>query len=157
MYVLWRMWRCGWCMSGRWSKDWKSWPHFWGKKLLTRHACLTLAAQVTVGFQKRLGDCKAAERFLREEPLPEAVHVAGQALAPTRLPMKVFPEVEARVSLFWWSFGYTLETIAPFPAMAITCPRTSLVVTMGRLAFTAQCWPLWVGLGLASRCLPPTS
>ena len=59
-----------------------------------------LAAQVTVGFQKRLGDCKAAERFLREESVREAVHAAGQALAPTRLPMKVFPEVEAGVNLF---------------------------------------------------------
>ena len=67
---------------------------------LTRHTYLTLAAQVTVGFQKRLGDCKAAKRILREESVQEAVHAAGQALAPTRLPMKVFPEVEAGVNLF---------------------------------------------------------
>jgi len=68
---------------------------------LTRQTYLTLAAQVTVGFQKRLGDCKAAERYLREEAVREAVRAAGQALAPTKLPMKVFPEVEARVSLSW--------------------------------------------------------
>eukprot|EP00435_Cladocopium_sp_Y103_P001727 s4552_g1.t1 len=63
---------------------------------LTRQTYLTLAAQVTVGFQKRLADCKAAERFLREGAVHEAVREAGQALAPTALPMRVFDEVEAR-------------------------------------------------------------
>ena len=62
---------------------------------LSRQTYLTLAAQVPVGFAKRLGDCKAAERFLREEAVREAVRAAGPALAPTKLPMKVFPEVEA--------------------------------------------------------------
>ena len=62
---------------------------------LSRQTYLTLAAQVTVGFAKRVSDCKAAERFLREESVREAVRAAGQALAPTKLPMKVFPEVEA--------------------------------------------------------------
>ena len=67
---------------------------------LTRQTYLTLGRQVTVGFQKKLADCKAAERFLRDEAVHEAVSAAGQALAPTRLPMRVSPEVEARVSLF---------------------------------------------------------
>ena len=48
----------------------------------------------------------AAERFLRDEAVHEAVSAAGQALAPTRLPMRVSPEVEARVSLFWGSFDF---------------------------------------------------
>ena len=73
---------------------------------LTRQTYLTLGRQVTVGFQKKLADCKAAERFLRDEAVHEAVSAAGQALAPTRLPMRVSPEVEARVSLFWGSFEF---------------------------------------------------
>ena len=31
-YVLWRMWKLGWCMSGRWSKDWINWPQSFLKK-----------------------------------------------------------------------------------------------------------------------------
>ena len=37
---------------------------------LTRQTYLT-----TVGFQKRLGDCKAAERFLREEVVRDKPHI----------------------------------------------------------------------------------
>ena len=51
-----------------------------------------LAALVTVVFQKRLGDSRAAERFLREEAVPEAVRAAGQALAPTKLLMRFSPK-----------------------------------------------------------------
>ena len=49
---------------------------------LSRQSYLTLAARFTIGFVKRLGDCQAAERFLREEAAREAVRAAGQALAP---------------------------------------------------------------------------
>ena len=42
---------------------------------LTRQTYLTLVAQVTVGFQKRLGDCKATERFLREEVVRDKPHI----------------------------------------------------------------------------------
>ena len=73
---------------------------------LTRQTYLTLGPKVTVGFQKKLADCKAAERFLRDEAVHEAVTAAGQALAPTRLPMRFSPKVEARVSLFWGSFEF---------------------------------------------------
>ena len=48
---------------------------------LSQQTYVTLAAQFIAGFAKRPGDCKAAERFLREEAVREAVRAAGQALA----------------------------------------------------------------------------
>ena len=62
---------------------------------LSRKAYLKLAAQVTVGFQKRLADCKAAERYLRDEALQDAVCAHAKALEPATLPMKSFPVIEA--------------------------------------------------------------
>ena len=54
------------------------WLHnFLKRGKLTRQTYLTLGRQVTVGFQKKLADCKAAERFLRDEAVHEAVSAAG--------------------------------------------------------------------------------
>ena len=62
---------------------------------LSRKAYLKLAAQVTVGFRKRLADCKAAERYLRDEALQDAICAHAKALEPATLPMKSFPVIEA--------------------------------------------------------------
>ncbi len=62
---------------------------------LSRKTYLQLAAQVTVGFQKRLADCKAAERYLHDEALREAVATDARALQAATLPMKQFAAVEA--------------------------------------------------------------
>ena len=43
---------------------------------LSRKTYLRLAAEVTVGFQKRLADCRAAERFLHEQALQDAIAAA---------------------------------------------------------------------------------
>ncbi|CAE7397060.1 unnamed protein product [Symbiodinium sp. CCMP2592] len=66
---------------------------------LTRATYLHLAARVTVGFQKRLADCKAAERYLQEESLRSDVSAQQHALAPAMLPMKVYPQVEEFIGL----------------------------------------------------------
>lgn len=47
---------------------------------LTRQTYLRVAAQVTVGFQKRLGDCKAAERYLHDQAIRDAVQAESKAL-----------------------------------------------------------------------------
>ncbi|CAE7333538.1 unnamed protein product [Symbiodinium necroappetens] len=65
---------------------------------LSRKAYLKMAAQVTVGFQKRLADCKAAERYLRDEALQDAICAHAKALEPATLPMKSFPVIEEFVA-----------------------------------------------------------
>lgn len=65
---------------------------------LSRSTYLSLAARVTVGFQKRLADCRAAERYLEEEALRAAVAADAKALEPALLPMKRFATIEARIS-----------------------------------------------------------
>ncbi|CAE7355578.1 unnamed protein product, partial [Symbiodinium sp. CCMP2456] len=66
---------------------------------LTRETYLHLAARVTVGFQKRLADCRAAERYLQEESLRAEVSAQQHALEPAMLPMKVYPQVEDFIQL----------------------------------------------------------
>ena len=61
---------------------------------LTRGTYLRLAARVTIGFQKRLADVRAAERFEKDLELEMAVQADVAALQPSKWPMKVFPEVE---------------------------------------------------------------
>lgn len=63
---------------------------------LSRKTYLRLAAEVTVGFQKRLADCRAAERFLHEQALQDAIAADVLALEGATFPMKTFAEVEAR-------------------------------------------------------------
>lgn len=64
---------------------------------LSRQAYLSLAARVTVGFQKRLADVKAAERFEKELALEDAIRAETQALEGSKWPMKTFPEIETFV------------------------------------------------------------
>ncbi|OLP89005.1 hypothetical protein AK812_SmicGene29587 [Symbiodinium microadriaticum] len=65
---------------------------------LTRQTYLRVAAQVTVGFQKRLGDCKAAERYLHDQAVRDAVQAESKALESAMLPMKTFGPVEEFVA-----------------------------------------------------------
>ena len=66
---------------------------------LTRGTYLAGAAKVTVGFAKRLQDCKAAERFEQDAALEEAVARDASALVGVRRPMKAFEVVEEFISL----------------------------------------------------------
>ena len=61
---------------------------------LDRPTYLKLAATVTVGFQKRLTDCRAAERYLHDQAVREVVQAHVVALKSAMLPMKTFPLVE---------------------------------------------------------------
>eukprot|EP00439_Symbiodinium_sp_Y106_P003350 s2487_g1.t1 len=56
---------------------------------LLRATYLHLAARVAVGFQKRLADCRAAERYLQEESLRADVSAQQHALEPAVLPLQV--------------------------------------------------------------------
>ena len=61
---------------------------------------LQLAAQVCVGFQRRLSDVRCAEKFEREQAIEEYVRQEANQLAAQMLPMRHFPVVEEFVSLF---------------------------------------------------------
>ena len=67
---------------------------------LSRHTYLLLAAKVTIGFQKRLADARAAERF--EQAVSVQAHVRREAarLDGNLSRTKDFPEVEKFVSMF---------------------------------------------------------
>ena len=65
---------------------------------LERSVYLRYAAKVTVGFQKRLADCRAAERLEHDLAIQAAVAAAAAALQPQLLPMKTFPQVEAFIA-----------------------------------------------------------
>eukprot|EP00434_Breviolum_minutum_P041390 symbB.v1.2.036816.t1/scaffold5285.1/size28895/3 len=65
---------------------------------LERSVYLRYAAKVTVGFQKRLADCRAAERLEHDLAIQAAVDAAAAALQPQLLPMKTFPQVEAFIA-----------------------------------------------------------
>ena len=67
---------------------------------LDRGTYLTLAAKVTVGFQKRLMDVRAAERFEQSAAVHGHVRTESVRLAERLAPMKAFPEVEQCVALF---------------------------------------------------------
>ena len=58
------------------------------------------AARVGVGFQRRLGDVRAAEQYLKEQAMRDLVEEEQAALANSMLPMKSFPEVELFLSHF---------------------------------------------------------
>ena len=66
---------------------------------LARETYLHIAARVTVGFQKRLADCRAAERYLQEESLHGEASAQQHALEAAMLPMKVYPQVEDFIQL----------------------------------------------------------
>lgn len=62
---------------------------------LTRETYLSLAARVTVGFQKRLADVRVAERYEKDCALELAVRADAAALQELKWPTRNFPEVEA--------------------------------------------------------------
>ena len=61
---------------------------------LQRDVYLKWAARVAVGFQRRLGDVRAAERYERERAAEEAASLAAAELSASVLPLKPFPEVD---------------------------------------------------------------
>ena len=58
------------------------------------------AARVGVGFQRRLGDVRAAEQYLKEQAMRDLVEEEQAAVASSMLPMKSFPEVELFLAHF---------------------------------------------------------
>jgi len=73
---------------------------------LTKKTYLDWAAKVTVGFQKRLTDTRAAERYEREAAVSKAMADANKELEKKVLPMKIFLQVEAFIDNFgdWQRF-----------------------------------------------------
>lgn len=67
---------------------------------LTRETYLSLAARVTVGFQKRLIDVRAAERYEKDQVLEKAVCAEAAALAAAKWPMKSYQEIDAFLSCY---------------------------------------------------------
>ena len=67
---------------------------------LTRDVYLKWAARVGVGFQRRLGDVKAAERYDKERAAENAAAAEAAVLESALLPVKSFPEVERFVASF---------------------------------------------------------
>lgn len=59
---------------------------------------LRYAAKVTVGFQTRLADCRAAERLERDLAIQAAIDAAAAALQPQLWPLKTFPQVEVYIA-----------------------------------------------------------
>ena len=91
--------------------DWKPFKDYavqgwWLDNLLkeekmSREVYLKYAARIGVGFQRRLADVRAAELYLKEAAIKEAVEEAAGVLATQILPMKVFPEVTRFLDLDW--------------------------------------------------------
>ena len=67
---------------------------------LHRDNYLKWAARIGVGFQRRLGDVKAAERYEKEQAAEEAASLAAAALASSVLPLKPFQEVDRFLQFF---------------------------------------------------------
>ena len=67
---------------------------------LTREVYLKWAARVGIGFQRRLGDMKAAERYEKEQAAVETARKEAASLMEATLPVKTFPEVEKFLSYF---------------------------------------------------------
>lgn len=76
---------------------------------LSQRTYLSLAAQVTVGFQKRLADCRAAERFLQEGALRSAIAADAKALEGDMLPMRRFGQIEAMGARVALSFKFEVR------------------------------------------------
>ena len=67
---------------------------------MTRPAYLEVCARVCVGFQHRLVDVKAAERYEKDRAVELTCEAERKALLATRKPTKEFPQVTQYVSLF---------------------------------------------------------
>ena len=80
---------------------------------LERSVYLRYAAKVTVGFQKRLADCRAAERLEHDLAIQAAIDAAAAAnLQPQLLPMKTFPQVEAFIACHNWQACFRRPILA---------------------------------------------
>ncbi|CAE8636430.1 unnamed protein product [Polarella glacialis] len=67
---------------------------------LTRDTYLELAAKVNIGFQKRLMDVRASERYEKELAVHAAIAAEEARLQAQLLPMNDFAEVDLSVSYF---------------------------------------------------------
>ena len=67
---------------------------------LTRATYLSIAARCGIGFQRRLADVRAAERYEREQAVDEQVKAESAALTDSVLQAKEFPEVDQFLDLF---------------------------------------------------------
>ncbi|CAE8629139.1 unnamed protein product [Polarella glacialis] len=67
---------------------------------LTRDTYLELAAKVNIGFQKRLMDVRASERYEKELAVHAAIAAEEAKLQAQLLPMNDFAEVDLSVSYF---------------------------------------------------------
>ena len=67
---------------------------------ITRDAYLSYAARIGVGFQRRLNDISAAQRYLKEQAIVKAVKAEADALKAHTFPMKDFPEVDEFLACF---------------------------------------------------------
>jgi len=77
------------------------WLDNWLKQgKLTRKTYLSLAARVTVGFQRRLADVRAAERYEQEVAVEEQVALETSAAGSLLRNVKTFPEVDQFLELF---------------------------------------------------------
>ena len=67
---------------------------------LTHDVYLGYGARLGVGFQRRLADVAAAQRYLMQKAVEEAVKAAQAELGAITFPMKDFPEVEEFLGCF---------------------------------------------------------
>ena len=67
---------------------------------LTHETYLAYAARVGIGFQRRLGDIQAVQRFTKEKAMRDLAERERSGLAASLLPMKTFPEVEQFLAYF---------------------------------------------------------
>ena len=67
---------------------------------MTHEAYLSNAARLGVGFQRRLNDVSAAQRYLKGQAIAQAVQAQADALKEHTFPMKDFPEVDDFLACF---------------------------------------------------------
>ena len=70
------------------------------QRKLTHDVYLGYAAQVGIGFQRRLTDVTAVRRYLKQQAMEKAVKAEAEALAAQTFPMKAFPEVDEFLNYF---------------------------------------------------------
>ena len=77
------------------------WIDNWYKQgKLSNAVYLKVAATIGVGFQRRLGDIRAAERYLREAAVDDHIKAEQLELEQETLDFKSYPEVDHFISLF---------------------------------------------------------
>ena len=93
MWTNYPPWRA-YAVEGWWLDNWLK------EGKLTREVYLKTAARVTVGFQRRLTDVRAAERYEMELAAKELASEEGRKVAPLRKAIVQFPEVARFLDLF---------------------------------------------------------